>query len=168
MLNICSLKHKIHELQTILKSDNINIMTVSETHLDALISDGEIEIPGYCIFRKDRNRFGGGVAIYVQNHIPVKTRNDLMNPAIEALWLQIHLPHTKPLIIGCCYRPPNSNVQYIEEICTMLQRATDEDREVYFLGDLNIDWLSTSCALKERIRVAMNVCQLNQMIQSND
>lgn len=52
----------------------------------------------------------------------------------------------------------------MEGICTMLQKATDENREVYFLGDLNIDWFSSSCALKKKLEVVMNVCHLNQMM----
>lgn len=59
------------------------------------------------------NNFGGGVAIYIQNHIPVKQREDLMMKDIEALWVQVHLPHLKPIVIGCCYRPPNANSLYL-------------------------------------------------------
>ena len=33
------------------------------------ITDGEIHTPGYVIIRKDRNRHGGGVAIYILQRI---------------------------------------------------------------------------------------------------
>ena len=36
-------------------------------NLDDSISDKYIEIGGYEIVRKDRNRFGGGVAIYYRD-----------------------------------------------------------------------------------------------------
>lgn len=125
-------------------------MAITETHLDASVNDSEIYIMGYNIFRFDRDRRGGGVAIYIQNHIPVKTRDDLTNTSLESIWLQVHLPNVKPLLVGCCYRPPSSNVQYVDDICDMLQRVVDEDKEIYFLGDLNIDWLSNTCALKKK------------------
>ena len=39
-------------------------MTLSETHLCTNIDDSEIMIPGYTLMRRDRNRYGGGVAVY--------------------------------------------------------------------------------------------------------
>lgn len=45
---------------------------VSETHLDDIIENAAIPIPGYNVFRLDRDRFRGGVAFFIQHHIPVK------------------------------------------------------------------------------------------------
>ncbi len=126
--------------------------------------NSEIDIPGYSIFRCDRDRRGGGVAFYIQNHIPVKTRDDLIHTSVESIWLQVHLPNVKPLLVGCCYRPPSSNAQYVDNICDMLQRAVDENKETYFLGDLNIDWQSKTCTLKNRLLVMVNVCNLTQIV----
>ena len=36
------------------------------------------------------------------------------------------------------------------DTCEMLDNVCDI-KEVYFLGDLNIDWLSSSCPLKKKI-----------------
>ena len=101
-------------------------------------------IDGYNIYRKDRNANGGGVAVYIQNHIPVKLRDNLMLNTVEVIWLQIHLPHLKPIIVGSCYIPPSANCQYLDNMCEMLDNGCDINREIYFLGDLNIDWLSSS------------------------
>lgn len=75
--------------------------------------------------------------MYVQNHIPVKMRSDLMLHDIEALWLQIHLPQVKPILVGCCYRPPSADMIYLDKNCQMLDKASDENRELYFMGELN-------------------------------
>lgn len=40
----------------------------------------------------------------------------------------------------------------------------DVNREVYFLGDLNIDWLATSCPLKSKLLTVTNVCNMTQVI----
>ena len=61
-----------------LVTDYINILTISETHLDNTFYDLVVTIHGYYIFRKYRNSNGGGVAVYIQNHITVKLREDLM------------------------------------------------------------------------------------------
>ena len=42
----------------------LDMLTLNETKLDDNISDKYIEIGGNEMVRKDRNRFGGGVAIY--------------------------------------------------------------------------------------------------------
>ena len=78
-LNICSLRNKTHELSAKLMDNGIHVMAITETHLDSTFDDSLISIEGFSMFRKDRNRFGGGVAIYVKHHIPVKLRPDLMN-----------------------------------------------------------------------------------------
>ena len=42
----------------------------NETRLDGTIDNNEVNITGYDLIRKDRNRNGGGVAIYIRNVIP--------------------------------------------------------------------------------------------------
>lgn len=36
----------------------------------------------------------------------------------------------------------------LDSLCDILDRATDGNRELYLLGDINIDWLSETCPLK--------------------
>ena len=110
-----------------------------------------VAIHGYNIYQKYRNAKGGGVAIYIQNHIPVKLRDDLMLNTVEVIWLQVHLPHLKPILVGSCYRPPSANSQNLDNMCEMLDDVCDIKREVYFLGDLNVDWLLSSCPLKKKL-----------------
>lgn len=127
-LNMRSLKNKIQTVTCLLNNENLCILAISETHLDTSVDDNEIAVSGYCVHTKDRNSYGGGVAIYIQSHIPVKLRADLMNLFIEMLRMEIHLPHTRPLLLGCCHRHPKAHIQ----ICLKLQRASDNDREIYF------------------------------------
>ena len=90
-----------------------NILVISELHLDNSFDVTAVAIPGYTISSRDRNAYGGGVAVYIQCHIPVMLRSDLMASVIEVLWLQVHLAHLKPIILGMCCRPPNANSQYL-------------------------------------------------------
>ena len=84
-INICSLRNKVHEVNNLLVTDDIHTLTISETHLDNTF-DKVVAIDGYNIFRKDRNVNGGDVAVYIQNHIPVKLRDDLMLNTVEVIW----------------------------------------------------------------------------------
>ena len=43
----------------------VDILSINETRLDSTVSNDEITIPNYALFRKDR-LFGGGVAVYIR------------------------------------------------------------------------------------------------------
>ena len=133
-LNICSLRNKVTELCSILNENNFHVMAITETHLGENIQDSQLAIQGYNIIRLDRDEKGGGIALYIQDHIPVKIRKDLCIDGV------VHLPHTKPILTCCCYRPPSSSIDYLNNICTMLQNVTDSNYEILFTGDMNVDW----------------------------
>lgn len=62
-----------------------------------------------------------------------------MPTEIEVLSLQVRLSHLKPMLIGCCYRPPGMNNVHHDKICDLLDHGCDFNYEIYFMGDLNID-----------------------------
>lgn len=163
-LNICSLRNKVYEITDLLAVNSINILAISETHLDDTFQDEAMGIQGYNLYRKDRNRYGGGVALYVQNHLPVKVREDIMYDEIEVLWLQINLLHTKPILVGCCYRPPSSDRQYLEAMGKMLDKVCELNMETVFTGDINIDWLSSNCPVRKQLVTITDACGLKQVV----
>ena len=58
---------------------NLHILAFTETWLDNSVSDGEVSLPGYSIFRSDRtNGRGGGIAVYVKETLSVIRRSDLI------------------------------------------------------------------------------------------
>ena len=46
----------------------------------------------------------------------------------------------------------------------MLHSVWDVNRDVYFLGDLNIDWFSSICPLKRKLLTVTSACNLVQVI----
>ena len=88
----------VHEINNLLVTDDIHILIISEMHLHNTF-DSVLAIHDYNLYRKDRNAKGGGVAVHIQNHIPVKLRQDLMLNTVEVIWLQVHLPHLKPILL---------------------------------------------------------------------
>ena len=58
---------------------HLDIIVATETWLSSAILDSEFHIHGYNLIRKDRNRHGGGVAIYVFSCIPFKQLQLLFN-----------------------------------------------------------------------------------------
>ena len=123
--------NKVPEISNMLVTDYIHILTISETHLGNTFDDTVVAIQGYNIHRKYRNASGGGVAVYIQSHIPVKLRKDLMLNTVEVIWLQIHLPHPKHILMGSCYRP-SANSHYLDNMCEMLDNVCDINRGIFF------------------------------------
>ena len=100
----------------------IHILTISETHFDNTFDDTVVAIHSYNIYKKDRNANGAVMRVYIQNHITVKLREDLMLNTVEVIWLQVNLPHLKPILVGSCYRPiANSQAidQDIDQVLTV-------------------------------------------------
>lgn len=83
---------------------------------------------------------------------------------IEVLWLQINLPYIKSILLGCCYRPPSSNRNYLDDMGKNLDKVCELNMEVVFMGDMNTDWLSHKCPLKHQLTTVADACCLKQMV----
>ena len=115
-LDITSLPKHVDELRLQLTNQPIDIFSINETRLDESIDDGLINISGYEILCKDRNRMGGGVAIYYRDNLNVIGRNELVPDSLEAVCIEVRKPKSKPFLIVSLYRPPNSRSQIFNEI----------------------------------------------------
>ena len=58
-LNIASLIKHIDELRIFMHDQKFDILSINETRLDDTIDNNEVEIKGYDLTRRDRNRNGG-------------------------------------------------------------------------------------------------------------
>jgi len=66
--NARSLIPKYDELFVTMETHNPDMICIVETWLCDDILNSEIALPGYQLYRRDRNRHGGGVLIYVKDH----------------------------------------------------------------------------------------------------
>ena len=105
-LNVRSLLPKPDELRILAANTKVAVIGITESWLDASVTDSEIDIADYTIIRRDRNREGGGVCIYIRRDFPFKRRDDICI-TLETVWAELYLPKTRPILIGVCYRPPN-------------------------------------------------------------
>ena len=69
--NIRSLYGKFDQLQILIaQCSNLHVIALTETWLRGNTVDSEISLPGYALFRNDRNNgSGGGIAIYVKDSL---------------------------------------------------------------------------------------------------
>ena len=120
-LNICHIKPKLDDIKIMLsESKNVDILGLCETFLDSSVDDETLHIPNYRFERKDRTSThnmvgklkGGGIIIYLANHLNFKRRADFETSEVESIWIEINIKHNKPIFVCSIYRPLFSN-------CTM-------------------------------------------------
>ena len=71
-LNINSIPNKFDQLKILIK-DKVDILLITETKLDSSFPENQFLIPGFSKpFRKDRNRHGGGLLLYIREDIPAQ------------------------------------------------------------------------------------------------
>ena len=150
-----------------------DIIGVSETHLGPSIPDYKVDLLNYNLTRLDRNRAGGGVALYVRNTINMKKRDDLKQPNIEMLWNELTFKNYK-VLVGVCYRPPNSSANEIDSFITALENVFNtivghNKTILVLLGDFNDrckNWVDdhSSSELGVKLVTLLNNFNLFQLI----
>lgn len=139
-LNVCSLRGKAGEIAEIIAKRGISIFAVAETWLKPSISDGELAINHFNLFRKDRiNRHGGGVCLYCHETLNVRRRHDLESDSLEIMWLDVNIPG-ECIRFGCGYRPPNMLQAYWDDFEANVEAAClGTHATTVLVGDFNID-----------------------------
>ena len=148
---VVSLQKYKHELEVILREIDIDIIGLSETHLNEQIEDSEVNITGYCIFRNDRDENGGGVALYVKKSLTYSTVT-WKSEKLELLSLEISPTHANPFLLVCWYRPPTSKVdeESFENHRDTLKQLDKEEKEIILIGDTNCDLASKQSSNTKR------------------
>ena len=123
-----------------------------------------VNIQGYEIFTKNRDREGGGVALYCRDNLTVINRTDLVPVELEAVCLEVIKPKFKPILIVSVYRPPNTSIELFEKNEILFQNVENDRKEVIIVGDLNCDLISVSNYTK-RLNDLLNVFQMTQLIK---
>ena len=129
-LNVRSLLKNIDELRSFVCANKLDILTLSKSWLDCLISNNEITIENYNLECHDRNRNGGGTAIYIHE------RFSLNNNDLDMVLCSLKLQRSRPLIIGSIYHPP-SDSNFYSNFMNLLDEMDLVNSELYLLGDFN-------------------------------
>ena len=61
-----------------LANNPVDILSINKTRLDDSIDNAEVHIQRYNLCRKDKCRFGGGVATYVRDALNVINRSQFV------------------------------------------------------------------------------------------
>ena len=144
-----------------------DILTLNETRLDDSILDSEIKISGYDIIRRDRNRYGGGVAMYIQSNISFTNRTGLVREALEQICIEVTKPKSKPFLVSSWYRSPNSKIEIFNHFEEFLKLADIENKQIIITGDLNCNLLEQAKSTHTaKLLDIFDIYLLKQHIQS--
>ena len=136
-LNVNSLRNKFLSTKDLL-ADNIDLLLLSETKLDDSFPLSQFRIDGYRLFRKDRDRFGGGLCLFVNEDIPCREIECTFLHGTEYLCVEINLRKRKWLVIGV-YKPPQKNERsFLEKISNELNELIKKYENLLLLGDFNM------------------------------
>ncbi len=161
-LNINSLLKHLDEIRILLEKYTFDILAINESKIDNSISNNEIHILRYDIIRNDRNRYGGGVVLYVHDNIPFSIRNDMIPEHLEIISIEVNRPYNKSFLISTWYRPPNSNLDLLDEWALFLGKCDTEISELIIVGDLNCD--VSKIPPDPQTRKLKFLCALNKLI----
>ena len=136
-LNINSLANKFDQLKSEIK-DTMDILVIEETKLDDTFPENQFFIEGFqSPFRRDRNRHGGGIMIFIRDNIHAKLLNTNLPDNIESLFIELNFKNAKWLLMGS-YRPPSQcSKYYYNEISKILDEYSLVYDNILLTGDFN-------------------------------
>ena len=140
--NIRGLHTIFESLCSIIATHNIDIITLSETHLYDSDNLSLYKIDGYdAIFRCRTEGKGGGVCIYIKQQIIWERRDELEKDSIESIWLEIFFQNSHSILLCCVYRPPDSSnylsKSFNQNLNDILLTIT---KETIIMGDCNVNY----------------------------
>ena len=171
-MNANSIIGKLNMIQTYVHSYAPDLIAITETKIDESFHDNELLGNDYTIWRKDRNRHGGGVLIAVSNSSQLNILDGREENG-ESLSLHIQVHPMLKIRFVVMYRPPNE--QNLDHFEMLIDDYKHENCIV--VGDLNfpdIVWstdytgsvkpLSTRKMLHENALEIINNADFVQMI----
>ena len=163
--NARSLLPKLDELRAVCEATKPDIICIVETWLDDSISDNDISLTDYQVFRRDRNRHGGGIAVYA--HCSMSCKVLLKGGPFSLELISIVFLYQSPFSLCFFYRPPSSPVSF-DDLCTTLQIIDPANFSRFLLlGDFNVNFCNTHHFLFSHLQDIMLSFSLTQVVPSH-
>ena len=177
-VNVRSIFRKLAQLDQLYK--NVDFLSCSETWLDDKYPDNISKLENMSIFRQDRvsgiydyniKNFGGGICLYVHSKYTDFTQifadGTTATKDFEILTVFISKPTFRNLAIVTVYKPPSGKIEKLIVYLKSLMKYRDmTKREVWILGDFNIDWLKRDSPDTVKIIQFCKIHGLEQLIKT--
>ena len=131
------------EIEDLLCSQELDVLLGTESHLDDNIFNSEIFPSNFSVYRKDRNKYGGGVFVAIRENLPSYQIHT--DSSLEIIWVRIHINLNSDIILGSFYRPPNSSSSVLNDLGDSLCYIKSQfpNTKIILGGDFNcpgINW----------------------------
>ena len=128
---------KFDEIKSFVLFHKFALFALTETWLDVNIDSGSIAVPGYSrIIRRDRNRHGGGICVYINDQCPALHAKQHEPVDSEVIYIELRLKNSKHLVCFC-YKPPNYDTNdFVMNIDNSLTNVRGYS-SLLFMGDFN-------------------------------
>ena len=128
--------------ELILLSKLPNVILIADTWLGDTISLPQFLVERYSVFRRDKNRNGGGVMLLVDimyDAVEIAFNNSI----IEAAWYFFCVFKQK-CVCSTLYRTNSSNAEYFNSMCEMITNVCNSHprNPIIISGDFNISNIS--------------------------
>lgn len=148
-INCRSLNKNFRSITSLLSRTNCKLTAIglSETWLNP-ISSNTFNIDGYkFVCRSRTEKIGGGVGLFIDDSYAYQIRNDLsfIKDYIETIFIEVAQKNEVNIIIGCVYRPPNSDVTLFNFDVLSILNILGKNRKTltFVMGDFNLDLLDS-------------------------
>ena len=147
-ININSIFTKFSEIYEILSLQLYDVLLINESKLDEHIPDSFCSHVNYHMIRRDRNRNGGGLLIYLnKKYNIIESYNSI---EYESIFLQIGCG-ANMFNIFSCYKPPKeSDVDFIEFLESFILKY-NITHPTFIIGDLNMNLLTAKGDLLRKL-----------------
>ena len=146
--SLCSPSH-LTEFRDWAAANKTDVITISETWLNSTVTDSEVTIDGYELYRQDRLRKrGGGVCACIRKDITVTVLKDISHLSknyFYQFWLKLQYRKLRSIVICISFRPPDCPLSCFEELLKPSYiKALTTNKPITVLGDLNCNVLKES------------------------
>ena len=147
-MNIQSLSCHFDELLSLLTNLKIgfDVVAVSETwdSFERPITMN-VTLPGYTFLSSKSQSQNGGLGLYIKSSLDPVPRPDLnsISDEYETMWAEVETYREKNILICCAYHHPSTEIEHFTEyIQRTLSNPTVTTKQVFILGDFNINLLN--------------------------
>lgn len=171
--NVNGLRTKLLELQKAINTCIYDILILTETNLSPDVSDRELGLSDFSIFRTDRShttsskQSGGGVLVATRTKLRANVIQSSVDN-IESVFVSIPT-HTNSFLICGTYIPPNQPPAVYERFCSSMDEvvasSSSFDR-ILVAGDFNLPGMNWTAS--EPIPVGCGSLHIIDMAAAND
>ena len=143
--NINSIRNKFEAVECIWNDGLIDIFAWSESKIDESFPNAQFIINDFSLHRKDRNRFGGGLLLYIRSDIPHRRRCDLeprnqVSHGVEIMVIEARLYKMEKWFLVIIYKPPKVTNESFENTPTEIYQYLEKELTHWFvMGDTDFD-----------------------------